>query len=313
MTTPATHAVSQPPAVTDVQRLAVYRWIAPLASGRRLLDVGCASAEGAALLAESGAREVLALDLDGQPSSAGRPRGAASGVTVERGDPRRLPHPDASFQLVVAIGLGSLPRDDVVLDELCRVTAADGQLLVSAVDGDPAAELRARLLSRFGNVITARQSRLIGSVIVQHGGSEDGGGHALTTLVRHADQPRPVAGDQVFLLAGHLVAEVAPVVVLEDAMASHRWVQSWREQRAMIDALRNRVLDLEQRVSETEQLRGRLAAAQWALGTRLATQEWAVLETAAETAALYEATVGWKLTAPVRRAGRLGSRVLRRR
>jgi SAM-dependent methyltransferase len=293
----------------DAQRLPVYQWIAPLAGGRRVLDVGCGSGEGSAVLVAAGARAVVGLDVEGPAVEL--PNGPPpDGVTLQRGDPERLPYADGSFELVVAMAPGEGWKSPVpVLDELCRVLTTGGLLLTSVEDGSHG-EFRERLERSLGGAVTARQSNVLGSAVALDRQAAEGPLPARRALLAPAHHIHGARGD-AYLLAGLDVPDLPPVVVLDETGDAERRMESWRERRAAVEALRIRVRDLEQRLAERDQLRGRLRAAQEALGARIATHERAVQEAAWETAGNYEATVGWRLTGPLRRSGALGARLLR--
>ena len=58
-------------------RLARYLYAADLVAGKRVLDLGCAEGEGAALLLDRGAQSVVGLDLDAPAVSRGQSRQSA--------------------------------------------------------------------------------------------------------------------------------------------------------------------------------------------------------------------------------------------
>ncbi len=66
-----------------------------------------------------------------------RERGVEN-ITPARGDARRLPYPDASFDgaYLVAV-LGEIPDQDAALRELARVLKPGGRLVVGELFGDP--------------------------------------------------------------------------------------------------------------------------------------------------------------------------------
>lgn len=295
----------------DAGRLDVYRWVAPLAVGRRVLDVRCGPGDGAELLANAGSSEVVGVDLfDGRT---GDPLdGPGTGVAVDGGRPGRLEHADASFQLVVAIGPAVAKHpESVLLDELLRVTASDGLLLISAPDGRPGEALQERLLTRFGRVATARCRTLIGSGVLPRDAVRDQPGQVFQAEVLPQDGDGDGA-EEVFLLAGDPgPGGLPPTRLVEDATLVPRWMESWKAQRAEEEALQDRVRELEQRLAECDQLHRRLRSAQQALAVRIATADEAVQEAVGEIAARFEATLGWRLTAPLRRALPVDKRRLR--
>ena len=82
----------------EAEHLARYRWAAPLAAGRRVLDAGCGMGYGAVMLLTAGASEVVGVDLAQAVLDAARPTMPA-GVVLEVGDVRALDADDGSFGL----------------------------------------------------------------------------------------------------------------------------------------------------------------------------------------------------------------------
>jgi ubiquinone/menaquinone biosynthesis C-methylase UbiE len=111
-----------------------YRWAASVTpSGARVLDAGCSTGEGAALLAATGAG-VVAVD---RPSliEIARTRVPAS-VEFQAGSLEELPVADGSFDVVVCVGgfdTGDAFDPKAVVDELIRVAAPEGLLVVAPV------------------------------------------------------------------------------------------------------------------------------------------------------------------------------------
>lgn len=309
MSSPSTSPDFEPyQALLDAGRLAVYRWLAPLAVGRTVLDVGYGPGDGTALLAKAAGREIETAIVE--PAVGAGVEDAPAGVTPDSGDRTRLPHADGAFELVVAIG--AVPgdaRETTTLDELLRVTAQGGWLVVSAPDSESYKALRDRLLIHFGQVITARRHILLGTGIAVRDQAHEGSTPVF--YPRILDQSGRANREEVFLVAGGPgTVDLPPLITLEDSSGAQQWIESWGARRKVIDALRGRVHELEQRLSERDQLRARLLAAQQALGTRIATHEEAVGEAVAEASAMFEATLGWRVTAPLRRAGALATRRL---
>ena len=121
------------------RRLAVsLRWIAELAlaPGERLLEVGCGAGLAAVTLAQRGFL-VDAVDSVGEMVQRTRQAAAEAGlaqrVKTAVEDAHHLTFPDATFQLVLALGvLPWLPAPRQALGEMARVVRPDGYVLVSA-------------------------------------------------------------------------------------------------------------------------------------------------------------------------------------
>src|SRR5438270_11315330 len=86
--------------LVEAEHLARYWWAAGFVAGKRVLDAGCGTAYGSAILARAGATEVVAVDIDGTVIEAAS-RSAHPGLTLERADVTKLPFADGSFDVVV--------------------------------------------------------------------------------------------------------------------------------------------------------------------------------------------------------------------
>ena len=107
-------------------------------SPQRILDVGCGTGEGAALLAERFPHaRITGIDVEAELIALARDRCAEFGerVTFEVGDAFQLAFPDASFDIVACRHLLQiLPQPERVLPELTRVTRPGGWVHVLAED-----------------------------------------------------------------------------------------------------------------------------------------------------------------------------------
>jgi len=97
----------------------------------RALDVGCGSGGNSAAMRDLG-WDVVAVDTSPASLEAARLRG----LDVLRGDARRLPFPDGSFDLVLSTDAWEhVVEDDLVAREAQRVLRPGGQLLVTVPAG----------------------------------------------------------------------------------------------------------------------------------------------------------------------------------
>jgi len=124
-----------------VESQALRQFIEPileLQGNERVLDVGCGIGAFGKLiepfLGEDG--ELIGIDIDpiqvayGNEHWANRPN-----VHLEVGDANEIAYPDASFDIVAAMGLLEfVPDQDRVLREMARVLAPDGKLIVVQID-----------------------------------------------------------------------------------------------------------------------------------------------------------------------------------
>ena len=116
--------------VVHAEHLARYGVAAQLAGSRRALDAACGEGYGTNLLAQAGATSVVGVDFDDATVAHARARYPAADFV--HGDVRRLPFEDGEFDLVVSFETIEHVRDpEVALDELRRVLAEEGQLLIS--------------------------------------------------------------------------------------------------------------------------------------------------------------------------------------
>ena len=106
------------------RHLSRYLWAAGLTKGKRVLDAGCGTAYGTALLAEAGATSVLGVDLASSVARFGPGRDAGDGRDLRVADLTNLELPDHSFDLVVCFEVIEHFKEPlVVLDDLARVLA----------------------------------------------------------------------------------------------------------------------------------------------------------------------------------------------
>lgn len=104
-----------------------------LASGTRLLDVGCGTGQIAIPAARAGV-QVTGVDIASNLIEQARARAAAEGVTAQfdEGDAEALPYADASFDVVVSlIGAMFAPRPGRVAAELVRVCRPGGRIVMA--------------------------------------------------------------------------------------------------------------------------------------------------------------------------------------
>lgn len=111
------------------EHLARYRLAAQLAPGRRVLDVACGEGYGMSMLAAAGASSVVGADIDVATVEHVRSR---YGLEAHQTDVGSLPFEDGAFDLVVSFEtIEHVDDPERVLDELARVRAPNGLLLIS--------------------------------------------------------------------------------------------------------------------------------------------------------------------------------------
>ncbi len=285
----------------EAEHLGRYRWAAAAAPGARVLDAGCGTAYGTAILAAAGASEVVGVDRDRDVLDAVR-EGMPEAVRLEAADVLDLPFEADSFDLVVCFEvLEHLDEPEAGLDELARVLAGGGLLAVSSPNrrvfppGNPhhvreyvPEELHDSLGRRFANVRLARQHTWASSAIFDDETQASGDGEPIEAVTAKSGSLEP--GDEVFTVA---IASDAELPALGDLVA----VGPPLELGDLAEArqLREMIEHQEQRIRELEEVRGRLVDAEQKLAVLPGLEaDRRVLEEMRES-------LSWRVTAPLRR------------
>jgi SAM-dependent methyltransferase len=240
--------------LVEAEHMARYRWASALCQGRRVLDAGCGLGYGADLLRQTGATEVLAVDVSEAVIEAAE-AGGQQGVVWEVADLRSLPYTENSFDVVVCFEvIEHIEEQDRVLDELSRVLRADGLLLISSpnrgryVPGNPhhrheyvPSELRAALEGRFEEVRLFPQHAMLASVIGPPGEFHGDCAH-VERLVE------PGNSDEIYTLAiaGRQLPEAsAPTIALTQFLEIRRWLERYDEQDRVVKEQESALRELE--------------------------------------------------------------------
>lgn len=268
----------------EAEHLARYQLAQQFAPGRRVLDAACGTGYGSRMLLEAGATSVTGIDQDA----------AAIGACIELGTDARfeqadivsLPFPDGAFDLVVCLETIEHVEDPGrVIDELRRVLAGDGLLVLSSPNrdqyppGNPhhrheyvPEELSAELQERFGHVRLFRQQAWTISMIQDDAGFAAADFTVIEPELRKVVSRRP--GEEAFTvaLAGDVdLPEPRSVAVVSGAEEYRRWIElfadqqdvhveqarvmAWQaEEDAERDALHRRLRDVEAELERVEVL-----------------------------------------------------------
>jgi SAM-dependent methyltransferase len=113
------------------EHLARYTFASRLARGKRVLDAGCGAGYGSAELAHA-AHCVVGIDVAAEAVDFARANYRLPNLLFEQASCAALPHPDSSFDLIVAFEvIEHLENWREFLREVRRVLAASGQFIVS--------------------------------------------------------------------------------------------------------------------------------------------------------------------------------------
>ena len=252
----------------EAEHVLRYRWAAQAVRGRRVLDAGCGTAYGSKLLAEAGASEVIGVDIAEDVLEAVTPSMPPT-VRLEPGDLRSLAYADSSFDVIACFEvIEHFANPSEVLDELVRVLAPDGVLLVSSPnrgvfpEGNPhhhhefrPEELRAALRARVKNVELVRQHDYIFSAALSDASFTRGGARLeavrVDKLVGHELDGElytlAIAGD------GEL-PELSELGVLTGTLEFKQWRSVFAEQTNAIREKDNYIGDLEARTGERDRV-----------------------------------------------------------
>jgi SAM-dependent methyltransferase len=317
--------------LVEAEHLARYWWAATAAHGRRVLDAGCGMGYGAELMARAGATSVDAVDVAESVVEAAR-AAAEAAVTFAAADVRSLPFADDAFDLVVCFEvIEHIDGQEAALDELRRVTAPGGVLLISSpnreayVPGNPhhvheytPAELEAALRPRWANVALMRQHNLTANVLLSEAGLEGADGALVDAEVRKL--AATALDEEVYTVAvasDGALPDVRQFVTLATPVEVREWLERFREQQSILQAQADALAELQQSSVDRNEALIRLADAERQL-TEQAQLEARLAQLASDAAALREqldgarralaaqqASVSWRITRPLRAAKRV--------
>ncbi len=261
----------------EVEHLARYRWAAALAAGRTVLDAGCGTAYGSRMLSEAGAREVVGVDRAESVLNEVGPT-MPDNVTLQVGDLRALELEDDRFDLIVCFEvIEHVPDPSTVLDELTRVLAPDGVLLISSpnrgvyqpdnphhIHEFTAEELAGELAARLPNVRLLRQhdylvSAILGDDANAVGGDTEVDGVELRKLI--ADRPDTETYTLAIAGTGPEPA-VGQLAMMTGTFELAEWISAADAQSRAIDARDRELAELRERLGERERLADLLTAAE---------------------------------------------------
>lgn len=253
----------------EVEHISRYRWAAQAAAGRRVLDAGCGVAYGSRLLAEGGAREVVGVDIAEAVLEAVRPAMPET-VRLEPADLRELPFTDGEFDLVVCFEVIEHFEEPLpVLDELVRVLAPDGLLLVSSPNrevyqpGNPhhyheflPEELHDELARRLAHVRLVRQTDYIVSAVLADDAFARAPGTTLENVALHK-LVGGAPGEEIYtvgMASNAPLPDVPELAALTGPFELREWGAAADVQTAAITDRDRRIKELEARLQERDQI-----------------------------------------------------------
>jgi 2-polyprenyl-3-methyl-5-hydroxy-6-metoxy-1,4-benzoquinol methylase len=255
------------------EHLVRYEWAAALAAGRRVLDAGCGTGYGAAILSDAGARHVVGVDIASAVVEAARSNETAM-LTFERGDIARLSYPDASFDLVTCFEvIEHVPDPGAVLGELARVLGPSGVLAISSPNADryppgnphhhrefTTSEFRALLAETFPSVRLLAQHQWVSSAVFEE--NDLGRGALAVRTVKATGRKMGSEAYTVALAGSRTLPAPPPVSALTGTVEVRRWIEHFDAQQQVLVEQADYLARLEALDAERRDLRKQLVTAE---------------------------------------------------
>ncbi len=309
--------------LVEAEHMARYLWASRFCRDLRVLDAGCGTAYGSAMLKRAGAAKVTAVDISGTVIEVAR-QSVPQGVSCEVADVSSLPYEDGTFDLIVCFEtIEHVENPDAVLDELARVLTADGLLLISSpnrnryVPGNPhhrheyvPDELRAALAGRFSAVRLFGQHAMIASIVTPAGSDWDSEAIPVRRMVE------PSGEDEVYTLAiaGRTIPDPGPpLITLTQWFEVKQWLGYYEQQQRLIADQAEMLSEFGAVREDRNRALSLLEQRERDLVTHAELQERVrELEVLAQLFADMQRSVSWRITAPIRRAKELITAPVRR-
>ena len=216
-----------------------YHFVAPLAAGKRVLDVACGEGYGSALLARHAARTTGVDISEAAIAHARKAYGGTANLAFVAAPCTKLPLADASVDVVVSFEtIEHIQEQEEFLDEIARVLAPDGVLVLSCPNKREYTdrrgytnefhvkelyreELAALLARRFPETAWFGQRLTFFSVLAPEAPAAKG--HAIEVAESDPAQARPGVGEPLYFLvvAGRSAHALAQVPAMLSVLADH--------------------------------------------------------------------------------------------
>ena len=306
----------------EAEHRARYWWGAQWVAGKRVLDAGCGTGYGTAMLADGRPDSLVGVDISGDALAAARGK-LTDDVDLVRADVHELPFDTGSFDVVACFEvIEHVDRQPDTIAELRRVLRPGGVLLISSPNrdvyppGNPhhvheyrPEELQSELQARFQNVELHRQHPWVASALLPD--EALGNGHPEQALAASIGE-RLEPGSETYTVAVASDTAIAkpPGIVVIGNDFEVRW---WHEQVDRLGhaehqsaraaaSLRQEVVQLSRALLESEQTAARALNLEHSL-EELEDEHARVTEKLAyceRVIADMSRSISWKLTAPLR-------------
>jgi SAM-dependent methyltransferase len=318
----------------EAEHVVRYRWAASSAAGKRVLDAGCGTAYGTAMLAAGGAQEVVGVDLAEGVLESVRAE-MPDTVSLQSGDLRDLDLEDGSFDLVVCFEvIEHFEQPLPVLDQLVRVLAPGGTLLISSPNrgvypaGNPhhyheftPSELTSELGARFANVRLMRQQSYVTSAVLSDERFSQSSEQPLDLpLYKLTDDELDSELYTLAIASDSELGDLPSQAAMTDSLGLSEWVEASKTQERALQAHRQYIEELEVKVADRTHLQMRLIELEQQVAAlpdlaleveELGRANAELGRTAAELQST-KASFSWRITRPLRDAKGTLRRLLRR-